>query len=83
MAPIKQTQGEIPKYIGGDEKYLISSGTFSQTYKLKPMKITHKDAPFDHYMTEPDTSWFKPLIAVVIIVTVCWGIYVVTSLMSV
>ena len=47
------------------------------------MKITHKDAPFDHHMTEPDTSWHKPLIAVVIMVTVCWGIYVVTSLMSI
>jgi hypothetical protein len=34
-------------------------------------------------MKKPDISWFKPLMAVVIIVAVCWGIYVVTSLMSV
>ena len=47
------------------------------------MKITHKDAPFDHHMTEPDTSWHKPLIAVVIMMAVCWGILMVTSLMSV
>ena len=34
-------------------------------------------------MHKPDTSWHKTLIAVVIMVAVCWGILMVTSLMSV
>jgi len=43
------------------------------------MKIKHKDAPFDHYVGKPDTSWHAPLVAVATIVTLCGVIYIVMS----
>jgi len=46
------------------------------------MKIKRKDAPFDHYVGKPDTSWYAPLVAVAAIITVCGVIYVVMSLVD-
>lgn len=41
------------------------------------MKITHKDAPFDHYEAEPDTKAINFVIVGAIlgvVVMLCWGI---------
>ena len=47
------------------------------------MKITHKNAPFDHYMNEPkDHSDFYVGLAVGVMVTVCAIIYGVMSVIS-
>lgn len=49
------------------------------------MKITHKNAPFDHHMTEPDVDRMNNIIigiAVGIMIAICAVIYLVASLIS-
>lgn len=86
MAPIKQVKGRIPKYIGSDEDILIrSSGTFSQTYKLKPM-TKYTNLINEIKTTRPNVDRQNNIIvgiAVGIMISACSLIYLLTSLMSV
>lgn len=47
------------------------------------MKITYKEAPFEHEIHEPDTSWHNTLVGVVVMIALCFFIFIGVTLYEV
>jgi hypothetical protein len=47
------------------------------------MKITHKDAPFDHHEAQPDTTWIAPLVGMVVIIALGYIMLIIGCLIEV